>query len=356
MIDSKRLDLITGDDIRSLVVSCARETRFLEFKRELYDLDDPNGRREALLDVAAFANSDGGDIVLGIEEKEEIAVEIRGMPRDAATAFVKRLTDLLQTGLQPPLTSVATHVVPLDETGRAVTVIRVRYSSAGPHREASSRHFPERTSTSRVYMDVNAIRSAFLRQDVVLNAFDQFRSDRLRLLTTEPTLRQRIGDYPTLVVHGAPLHALARHSRRFVDWREVEPHIWRDYLGRARDRYNAEGYEFFSPASGGPSATGLNWGAWRISGLPRWSLRSGSLRRDRARRSGAASRYTAQSTLLDMETFWFSAAALWYCSNACWRQRAEWSRDYIERVRKFLRVFNSPRRIFNLSGHKNRCH
>ena len=62
-------------DVRRLVESGLEEHLQLEYKSELYD-DNDRGRREFLLDLAMFANTAGGVVLIGVEGKALQTVKV----------------------------------------------------------------------------------------------------------------------------------------------------------------------------------------------------------------------------------------------------------------------------------------
>lgn len=77
MIDRTLTD-ITRDDIEALVRYGRSEGRTLDFK-EAFPAADHKGTRDFLADVTAFANTDGGDIVIGVaEDGNGVASDIPG--------------------------------------------------------------------------------------------------------------------------------------------------------------------------------------------------------------------------------------------------------------------------------------
>ena len=99
----KQLKEWTEDDIKALIRDCIEENARLEYKRKI-DLSR-NGRKEACRDISAFANSQGGIIIYGIEE--ETQKELGSIPKD-----IKPLTDasiketienVLLNGISPPI-------------------------------------------------------------------------------------------------------------------------------------------------------------------------------------------------------------------------------------------------------------
>ena len=67
-IDRGEFDSLSQSDLEELTEAQVPEGLRLEYKRELYGNSDSD-KREFLKDVTALANSHGGHLILGIEEK-----------------------------------------------------------------------------------------------------------------------------------------------------------------------------------------------------------------------------------------------------------------------------------------------
>jgi predicted HTH transcriptional regulator len=66
------LNLITAENIQSLVDNAVEEGVTLDFKRDLPG-DDRDSRKEFVADVCAMANTKGGDLVYGVDEEDGAA-------------------------------------------------------------------------------------------------------------------------------------------------------------------------------------------------------------------------------------------------------------------------------------------
>ena len=111
--------------MQALIAGGVREGRTLDFKRDTYGAND-DARAEFLADTSALANTLGGDLVLGMDEEQGVAVALPGLRSGIdADQEILRLTQIAQTGLQPRLPSLEMNAVPLPAGGHAL-VIRVR--------------------------------------------------------------------------------------------------------------------------------------------------------------------------------------------------------------------------------------
>ena len=75
------LDKIDKDTINALIDDCVREDKTLDYKEKL-EINSDNQKKEFLADITAFANSSGGDLVIGIREKKDINGKNTGEPED----------------------------------------------------------------------------------------------------------------------------------------------------------------------------------------------------------------------------------------------------------------------------------
>jgi len=247
---------MTEEDVRQLVAAGAREASDLEFKVSLYPIDSVDSkvrneaRRELFGDLIAMANSGDATLIIGIEEADEIAIAAPGVDAAQATEFVKKLPELLLRNVEPPLRSVQAEVLSIAGEGNLAFVhLMVRQSPEAPHRDASTRIFYERLGAQRVPMDIERVRTAFLRGELAYITFDEFRSKRIGMLSSSPLPNHTVdhrwwgSGFPVLCLHAAPLHALSRHAKRQIDFRRLKP---TETLINAQpvdvSTYNAEGF------------------------------------------------------------------------------------------------------------------
>jgi len=200
----------TFQDLEGLV-GRAQESRTLEFKRELPPKD--GGARSFAKGIAAFANTNGGDFLIGIEAIRGVVTAISGIPAEDPDAYIRQLSDVLATQVEPPLPPVDIRAIRCP-TGCWVFVARIPKSWAGPHRTVFDRHFYVRNSAASLPLDVAGLRVAFRGHEDVVERVDGFRRERLtRLIGRTAPVRLKPG--PILAVHLAPLP-------RFVDRNSID--------------------------------------------------------------------------------------------------------------------------------------
>lgn len=156
------LDEISPADIEALRTYGRSEGPTLDFK-EAFPGADHKGVRDFLADVTAFANTDGGDIVVGVrEDKNGIAAEIVGIDRAGIDEGLRRIDDQLRSCIDPRVPQFRVREIAL-ASGKVVLVMRVGASLIAPHRvtyDKSSRFF-RRANRGNYEMSTAELRQAF---------------------------------------------------------------------------------------------------------------------------------------------------------------------------------------------------
>ena len=215
------LSQVTVADLKELVDSAVSEGLRLEFKRDLPGSSDAD-KREFLADVSAFANSAGGDLLLGVAEDSGRAARLVGIDADMDQE-VLRLTSILRMGVEPRLPALEMRPIRLEE-GTHVLVIRVRRSWLLPHMvtfKGLSR-FYSRSAAGKHQLDVSELRSLFRLGSEAERHAREFRASRLGLITAQEIPVIMEGE-SAVVLHLLPLAAFGLEAR--FDYRNLQEHI-----------------------------------------------------------------------------------------------------------------------------------
>jgi len=220
--------------LEKLVADRTRESEALEFKATLpfqsqkgqpqqadrwIEHGDRIGdfaRDKILSEIVAFANANGGTLVIGVVESNDQPPEAVGLaPLPKCEELAQRLIDAAEDTIEPRLPSLVARGIPIDETGQGYVILRAGRSRAGPHRlNGKMREFYIRRGERAARMDVREIRGLTLelaRSDERLEAAFESRSlkaqEKFRAMSepasfefTEP-LVARISALPTLAEH-----------------------------------------------------------------------------------------------------------------------------------------------------------
>ncbi len=202
------------------------EGQFLEFKRRI-----PDGRRLAK-EIVAFANSGGGNLLVGVSD----AGEVVGL-RDAHEEMFA-LSGALETHCYPPVPYALERV---DVTGkREVIVIKVRESDGKPHFVIEPDQPLRRTAYVRVRdMSIEASREArrLMRTGTDSNVKFEFGEKELLLMRyLEEYRRITVEQFARLAAIPAKRasHTLVLLTR--AELLEIHPDLGGDYFTLARNR------------------------------------------------------------------------------------------------------------------------
>ena len=175
------IEEVDGADLKHLIDIGIPEGQHLEYKRELW-AKSRDGCREMIKDISAFANADGGDLIVGIEEREGELHALLGIAIQNPDEVLRGIQDRLLSGLEPPVSGVRMRWITIGGDC-LVLFIRVPSSPSGPHRNIYSRDFHIRNNTMASTMGVQQLREAFAGTDRLI--------ERLRNLHHSTLNRQR---------------------------------------------------------------------------------------------------------------------------------------------------------------------
>ena len=191
--DLSRVDL---DYLEGMLGDVA-ETSTLEFKTRI-NLDDEKKRVEFCCDVASFANEAGGDIVVGIGEREAqgggttgVAGKIVGIDADEVDGFIGTWSTLLRDRTEPRVLPDFYPIdvgIDVDGVHRKVVVIRVPRSGASPHgvRDRDTYRFCGRYSTGKYAMNVSQIRERFALNGRIEERIENWVESRVTRVLSKP--------------------------------------------------------------------------------------------------------------------------------------------------------------------------
>ncbi|MEP0815198.1 MAG: ATP-binding protein [bacterium] len=249
---NKPLANLTIEDIEELIIKEVPESNTLDYKEEIYPLND-DGKSEFLRDVCAFANSEGGLIIIGIKEIRLENGEPTGLPEAVVPVDITNLerhiqtwTDLPKNSVEPPISSHSVTVIKsIESDGFGVVVISIPRSYRPPHATRKPHggqwyRFSKRLLRRSQSLDLDGIREQFIHERSFRQSLEHSRSERLnKILRGENCVMSRYA--PKLVLHIWPQNFptyikdlqsddLFREITRRIDLSEAQ---WsRDFDGR----------------------------------------------------------------------------------------------------------------------------
>jgi Putative DNA-binding domain len=170
--EGKRLRDITEADLRAVLESEMEEHKHLDYKAELYTNNDA-GQKDFLTDVCAFANAEGGILLIGVPEVRDPGngqptgapdlSKLEGIDTSNPESLLISYDSRVVSGIEERL-SLETQPIKLGN-GKYVLAIRVPNSLNKPHcvRRDDKRYFPSRRDRHIYYMDVQEIKEVVMR-------------------------------------------------------------------------------------------------------------------------------------------------------------------------------------------------
>jgi hypothetical protein len=239
-LDNKPLEFIQESDLQELVDNKVREWKTIEYKETLPGTSDSQ-RTEFLADVSSFANASGGHLIYGIKGRDGMPVDpIQGLPISDIDATILRLESMIRDGIRPRISGIASKDIPL-ANGAVVIILRIPRSWSLPHQVTFQQHFRfySRGSNGKYRLDVDELRSVFLRSEATAERVRNFRIERLgNIIAGETSVK--VHDGAKVVLHLVPLESfdLAKRFNIDLDLGKLSP-IYGVISGH---RHNFDGY------------------------------------------------------------------------------------------------------------------
>lgn len=189
MID-KKLDTITKEDLFNLIDNKILENKTLEYKKKLPDFTSKESKEEFFADITSFANSNGGDLIFGIDEKNGEPDNLCGFIIDNVDQTLIRIQDLLNNSnhIKPRIYGIDFKIIDLDNSNYAL-IIRIPKSWNSPHRvrKKDANRFYIRAFNKKEELDIDELRIAFNFTDSINEKIKNFRSERIGKIISENT-------------------------------------------------------------------------------------------------------------------------------------------------------------------------
>ena len=213
---SKPISEISVEDLNELIDQKVPESEHLEYKSTLSAeqgqdrwLDDQSdigklAKTSILEEVVAFANADGGVLLVGIEESKDdqhIAKSIKGLPK--CNNLVDRFKGIFRDSIEPSIPSLEITAIQTEEE-KGVMLVRVGKSRAAPHRVKTSRRCMVRRQDRCEELSMNDIQTLILNTSRGLKRIDKdlkyrkkkFEKEFSRLTTPNQALGIRFTGVP----------------------------------------------------------------------------------------------------------------------------------------------------------------
>ena len=207
MID-KPLNQIDRADLDALVTHGRTEGRSLDFKLTFPGTTE-RAVKDFLADVTALANTDGGDIIIGVrDDGNGAAAEIVGVSDETLDSDLLRIESQLRDCVDPRVPNFRVQPIKLAQS-KVVLVLRIGASTTAPHRvtHSKSSRFYARNSRGTYEMSTGELRSAFAASDEMPRKIRDLHQ-RAVAATSGKNMPCRLAQNPAAVLTVAPMSVL----------------------------------------------------------------------------------------------------------------------------------------------------
>lgn len=206
------IDNVTEADLRTLVTARVAEGKRIEYKRQV-ELGPDSDRKKFLEGVTSFANSEGGELLVGVEAVAGIPQGISGAAIPNPDDTIRLMEDLIRQGVAPRIPQLQIRAIPLSN-GENCLLVRIGRSWLAPHMVTfnDSMKFHARTSAGKHLMDVQELRDAFGRAGATRDRLARFRDTRLEAIRTGKSAPGPLSESALMVVHLLPVSAFETPS------------------------------------------------------------------------------------------------------------------------------------------------
>jgi hypothetical protein len=188
MID-KEIYSINESDLQALVDNEIGEKKSIEYKG-LINLSTDSEKKEFLADVSSFANSAGGDLIVGICETKAVGRQfvLSGFEQDNLDGYLSSIENIIRDGIKPRIIGITIQPISL-LNGKHALIIRIPNSWNSPHRVVFKSHdkFYARNSNGKYSMDVDELRVSFTLSESINRSINDFVEERVNKLYSGKT-------------------------------------------------------------------------------------------------------------------------------------------------------------------------
>lgn len=256
----KNLEENTLADLQDVVAQRWPESETLDFKRDNYRINSTNPDdkkrqcKELLKDVSAFANTRGGDLILGIGEDKGAAASLVGIQTDNADGLKRQMIQIIRNGTDPKI-PFSIHTVHIHDDFHAF-IIRVR-QSGHLHRvvyQGEQGGFFARNSGGVHEMDANEIAAKSQQSQTLRQQIEAFRKDRVQAIA-DAEMPIDLPSPHKIVLHLIPEEAFCgfeigqQDLTYFLQWMPLL-----HFTGGWSQDHNVEGMVSFDRVPGMPSS------------------------------------------------------------------------------------------------------
>lgn len=333
-------------DLQALIDNQVFENRELEYKDYSFEGGKlPDKQRDKFMkEIAAFANTNGGTIIIGMQEDENrlpTKLSGAGMGLGDFDGWLSSFKQMVLSRIRPHLHGIECVPVVLEDNNIAI-VISIPKSYARPHSfwDGNKDEFFMRHVNGIMYMDIDDLRKEFLYTSGLQDKIKEFKRERISLILANECVGD-LGNLAKLVIHIIPEWSFELGN--IVDLKQLYMNSSVHPLSGSswNYRYNADGYCIFGASrllhyiptytqffhNGIIEATEVrSISGYREKEVYDWSALQGQLMR-------VITDYGSLLEMMDVPKPWHISASLLnakgYVTSTCWDMSAPIERDIV---------------------------
>lgn len=186
-LQGKYITDITPEDIEELFNNNIRESKNLDYKREIGFDDKENKKLNFIIDVMAMYNSDGGCIIYGIQEKKDSKNDNTGYPDQLINVeysnkdnFERQIHAIIKDNTDPSITNIVTHFITVED--KNILIIGIPRGLGLPsmitYRDLN--RFHRRNASGNYAVSTFELNQMFLQNQTVKEKALNFRASRIK--------------------------------------------------------------------------------------------------------------------------------------------------------------------------------
>lgn len=239
---------ITKTDLQELIDNQVFENRELEYKDYSFKGGKSQDKQKDkfMKEIAAFANTNGGTIIIGMQEDENrFPTKLTGVDMGIGDfdSWLSSFKQMVLSRIRPHLHGIECVPVELDDDNIAIAIF-VPKSYARPHSfwDGNKDEFFMRHVNGIMYMDIDDLRKEFLYTNGLQDKIRDFKRERISLILANECVGN-LGNLAKLTMHIIPEWSFELGN--IVDLRQLgrDPSsVETLFGGNWQGRYNADGY------------------------------------------------------------------------------------------------------------------
>lgn len=220
----KNITEYTEQDVLSLIENKVPESKILDYKRELQF--DEKSKVEFIYDVSSFYNTEGGCIVVGLDEEKDEEKKGLGIPRLPDTpvtvsnfdSLLLRIQDAVRQSTNPSITNLQFSSL-LSLNGSHVFLIGIPKTKSLPAMVTYGNHnrFFKRKANGKYFLDTYELYETFNEINVLEKRINLFIQDR-QIKVAEDIFWPDLGKLSSIILHIVPIDSFDSQIDNFSSY------------------------------------------------------------------------------------------------------------------------------------------